>query len=158
MKDNKESAGASTRVRLDKWLWAARFYKTRSLATDEIDKGRILLNGLTAKPSREVKPGDELRLRIGVVERTVLVLATSAQRGSAPVAALLYEETAESQAHRARQAEQRRLAPEPAQSLTQGRPTKRDRREADRFKDRSSGGDPTGTKWGTRWSASLDDE
>lgn len=157
MKDDKGSAGSSARIRLDKWLWAARFYKTRSLAAEETDKGRVLLNGVNAKPSREVKPGDELRLRIGVVERTVLVRAISAQRGPAPAAALLYEETAESLVNRARLAEQRRLAPEPGQSLTQGRPTKRDRRDGERFRGQSSAGDAGGTEWGTRWSASFDD-
>jgi ribosome-associated heat shock protein Hsp15 len=159
MKSNKEPATSPARIRLDKWLWAARFYKTRSLAAEETDKGRVLINGAAAKPAREVKPGDELRLRIGVVERTVRVRAISAQRGPAPAAALLYEETAESLASRARLAEQRRLAPEPAQSLPQGRPTKRDRRAAERFRGKPSDGEVSrGAEWGSRWSASLDDE
>lgn len=137
------------KVRLDKWLWAARFYKTRSLSSDEIDKGRVTVNGQVAKPSRDVKPGDVLELRSGPVVRTVVVRALSGVRGPAPVAALLYDETAESLARRQDQAEQRRLAPEPALALQQGRPTKRDRRD---MQGVSSRGD-----WNDRWSASLDD-
>ena len=140
------------KVRLDKWLWAARFYKTRSLSSDEIDKGRVTVNGQVAKPSRDVKPGDVLELRSGPVVRTVVVRALSGVRGPAPVAALLYEETAESIGLRAAAAEQRRLAPEPAQSLSQGRPTKRDRRDLDQLSDGKVRGD-----WNARWSASLDD-
>lgn len=132
------------KLRLDKWLWAARFYKTRSLACDEIDKGRVQVNGQDAKPSREVKAGDTVRLRQGAVQRTVQVLGISATRGPAPVAQLLYQETVESIAERERAAEQRRLAPEPAHSITQGRPTKRDRRDINK-------------DWNARWSASLED-
>ena len=130
------------RVRLDKWLWAARFYKTRGLATDEIGKGRITVNDQVAKPSRELKPGDLLTLRQGPVTRTVVVRALSATRGPAPVAQALYEETADSIAARLKAAEQRRLGAEPAQSMEQGRPTKRDRRQL--------------ADW-QRWSASADD-
>ncbi len=133
------------RLRIDKWLWAARFYKTRTLASDEIDNGRVLVNGAAVKPAREVKVGDMLQLRTGSITRTVTVLAASDKRGSASVAALLFAETPESLALRAAAAEQRRLAPEPALGLTQGRPTKRDRRAADQLKN-----------WGDRWSASLD--
>jgi ribosome-associated heat shock protein Hsp15 len=140
------------KVRLDKWLWAARFYKTRSLSADEIDKGRVRLNGQTAKPSRDVKPGDVLELRIGPVLRTVTVQAVSGVRGPAPVAALLYEETAESIARRQAAAEQRRLSPEPAHSLSQGRPTKRNRRDMEGLNQNSPRGD-----WNDRWSASLDE-
>ncbi|MEW6466207.1 S4 domain-containing protein [Tibeticola sp.] len=134
------------RLRIDKWLWAARFYKTRALAVDEIDKGRVLINGQAAKPAREVKPGDTVQLRQGAVQRTVVVRGISAQRGPASVAQQLYEETAESVAARERAAEQRRLAPEPALTLTHGRPTKRDRRELGKAQG-----------WGERWSASIDD-
>ena len=130
------------RVRLDKWLWAARFYKTRGLATDEIGKGRITVNDQVAKPSRELKPGDRLTLRQGPVTRTVVVRALSATRGPAPVAQALYEETADSIAARLKAVEQRRLGAEPAQSIEQGRPTKRDRRQL--------------ADW-QRWSASADD-
>lgn len=146
------SDNTSAKVRLDKWLWAARFYKTRSLSAEEIDKGRVRLNGQLAKPSRDVKPGDTLELRSGPVVRTVVVRALSGVRGPAPVVALLYEETAASIALRTAAAEQRRLAPEPAQSLSQGRPTKRDRRELDHLSE-----GPVRGQWNARWSASLDD-
>lgn len=118
-------------MRLDKWLWAARFYKTRALAVEEIGRGRVLVNEQAAKPSRDVRAGDRLRLRQGVVEREVLVLGLSQVRGPAPVAQALYQETAESLAARERAAEARRLAPEPALGIAenrQGRPTKQDRR------------------------------
>lgn len=122
------SDSTKTALRLDKWLWAARFYKTRSLATEEVGKGRVLLGGLAVKPSRELKIGDVLKLRIGTLERELVVRGLSHARGPAPQAQALYEETAASVAARLRAAEQRRLAPEPAQSITQGRPTKQDRR------------------------------
>ncbi len=132
-------------MRLDKWLWCARFYKTRSLATEEISKGRVTVNGQQAKPARDLRCGDTVALRQGPVARTVLVRALSGARGPAPVAQLLYEETAESIAARELAAEQRRLAPEPAATLQDGRPTKRDRRNIERAQD-----------WGSRWSASID--
>ena len=133
-------------MRIDKWLWCARFYKTRSLATEEIGKGRVTINGHAIKASREVRPGDTVALRQGQVPRTVVVRGLSAMRGPAPVAQQLYEETAESIATREKVLEQRRLAPEPASTLQEGRPTKRDRRNIDRAHD-----------WGDRWSASIDD-
>lgn len=129
--------------RIDKWLWAARFYKTRSLAVDEIGKGRVQVNGADAKPSREIRPGDTVCLRQGSVEKTVEVLDLSMQRGPAPQAQLLYRETPESLERRSLEAERRRLAQEPALSIEQGRPTKRDRRQLDR-------------SWNSRWSVSLD--
>lgn len=132
-----------TRMRLDKWLWSARFYKTRGLAADEIGRGRVHVNEQLAKASRELKPGDLVQLRQGPVQRVVKVLALSAQRGPATQAQALYEETPESLAARTLAAEQRRLAAEPADSIEQGRPTKRDRR--------------TLADW-QRWSASLDDD
>lgn len=116
-------------TRLDKWLWAARFFKTRSLATQEIGKGRVQVNGQDAKASREVRPGDRIELRQGTVARTVLVLAVSDVRGPAPVAQALYEETPESIAAREAAAQRHREAPEPSLAITQGRPTKRDRRD-----------------------------
>lgn len=140
------------RVRLDKWLWAARFFKTRSLAAEEIDKGRVRINGQVAKASREPKPGDEIEFKSGYATRTVVVKALSAVRGPAPQAALLYEETAASIEARARAAEWRRLAPEPAHAIDQGRPTKRDRRQLDDFRSGASR-----RRWNDRWSASLDD-
>ncbi len=130
-----------TAMRLDKWLWAARFYKTRSLATQEIDKGRILVNGLVAKPSRELKPGDQLEMRQGAVMRAIRVLGLSQIRGPAPSAQALYEETPESIARREEAVRQRRETPEPALAIEQGRPTKRDRRQL--------------ADW-NRWSASID--
>jgi ribosome-associated heat shock protein Hsp15 len=129
-------------MRLDKWLWAARFFKTRSLAAEEIGKGRVQVNGQPAKASRELRAGDTVVLRQGTLPRTVLVRALSAVRGPATVAQALYEETAESLAERARLAEQRRVAAEPALSIEQGRPTKRDRRQL--------------AEW-ERWSASAAD-
>lgn len=122
------------KIRIDKWLWAARFYKTRSIASNELDKGRILLNGQVAKASREVSPGDTVVIRKEPPYMTVKVLAVSSVRGPAPVARLLYEETAESIAQREKAAEMRRLAPEPAHDLVAGRPTKRDRRQIERFR------------------------
>jgi ribosome-associated heat shock protein Hsp15 len=117
------------KLRIDKWLWAARFYKTRSLAVEELNRGRVQVNGQEAKPSREVRPGDNVVLQQGPVRRTVVVLDISGQRGPAPVAQQLYEETAASIDERVRAAEQRRLAPEPALTIAHGRPTKRDRRD-----------------------------
>ena len=141
------------KVRIDKWLWAARFFKTRALSSEAIDKGRVQVNDQAVKPGRDVRLGDIVSVRIGPVERTVVVRTLSGVRGSASVAALLYEETPASVARRLAAAEQRRLAPEPALSLTQGRPTKRDRRELHALGHR---GDP-GDRWNDRWSASVDD-
>ena len=129
--------------RIDKWLWAARFFKTRSIASDEIGKNRVQVNGLDAKASREVKPGDKVHLRQGAVERTVMVLGLSGLRGPAPAAQLLYEETPESIQARQKAAEMHRLAREPALSIEQGRPTKRDRRLIERA-------------WDDRWGAGID--
>jgi ribosome-associated heat shock protein Hsp15 len=134
------------KLRIDKWLWAARFYKTRTLASEEIGKGRVEVNGLEAKPAREVKVGDTVSMRREAVTRTVVVKGLSGTRGSAPVAQQLYEETADSVKAREQAAEQRRLSPEPALAIGHGRPTKRGRRELD---DAQRG-------WGDRWSASLD--
>lgn len=136
----------SDSMRLDKWLWCARFYKTRGLAVEEIGKGRVTVNDQAAKAARDIRPGDTVKLRQGPVARTVVIRALSKARGPAPVAQLLYEETAESLAARALASEQRRLAPEPSATLTEGRPTKRDRRHIDQAQD-----------WGDRWSASIDD-
>lgn len=139
---------APARQRVDKWLWAARFYKTRALAVQEIERGRVAVNGLACKPARELKPGDVVALRQGPVQRELVVRALSAQRGPASVAQGLYEETPASLAAREQAAQARRLAPEPAHAIAQGRPTKRDRRELDA--QRRAG-------WGERWSARLED-
>jgi len=136
------------RLRIDKWLWAARFYKTRGLATEEIDKGRVEVNGQAVKPAREVKVGDTVAMRRDGTVRTVVVKGLSGVRGPAPAAQQLYEETAESLKERERVAEQRRYAREPSTTIEHGRPTKRDRRELD---DAQKG-------WGDRWSASIDDK
>ena len=117
-------------VRIDKWLWAARFFKTRGLATDAVSGGRIHLNGSRVKPSRDVKPGDTLEIHVGEQRFTVEVLTLSDKRGPAPVAATLYAETPESAAARAVQAEQRRLS-RPLGAELAGRPTKQDRRRLD---------------------------
>ncbi|WKB52824.1 RNA-binding S4 domain-containing protein [Eleftheria terrae] len=131
-------------VRLDKWLWAARFYKTRSLATGEIDKGRVQVNEQVAKPSREVRVGDSVSLRQGHgIQRTVIVRGLSDVRGPAPVAQALYEETPESLLAREEAAKNRRFLADPSQAIEHGRPTKRDRREL--------------ADW-NRWSASIDDK
>jgi ribosome-associated heat shock protein Hsp15 len=130
-------------LRIDKWLWAARFYKTRSLASDEIVKGRVQVNAQLAKPSKEVKVGDTVVLRQGPVSRTLTVQGISAQRGPAPVAQQLYTETPESIAAREQAAEQRRLGSEPAQTIENGRPTKRNRRNIEKA-------------WDERWSVSID--
>ena len=112
------------RQRLDKWLWAARFYKTRSLAADAITGGKLRWNGETVKPAREVKPGDELEVSAGELRWTVIVRGLNHQRRPAPEARLLYEETPESVARRQRLEEVRRLAPMPGAGL-KGRPTKK---------------------------------
>lgn len=135
------------RLRIDKWLWAARFYKTRSLASEEIQRGRVHVNGVAVKPSREVKAGDTVQVRIGVITRDVTVQAVSDKRGPAPLAALLFDETPDSIAQRAAALEARRLAPEPALSMTQGRPNKHDRRQTEQVSHRA---------WDNRWSASID--
>ncbi|MGB6103340.1 MAG: RNA-binding S4 domain-containing protein [Pusillimonas sp.] len=119
------------KIRLDKWLWAARFYKTRSLAAQEIGKGRVMVNGQPAKPAREVAADDLVSVRKEDPPIHVRVLAVSNVRGPAPAARLLYDETPESIAARERAAEVRRLAPEPAHDIAAGRPTKRDRRLID---------------------------
>lgn len=134
----------TARMRLDKWLWAARFYKTRGLAAEEIAKGRVEVNGAPAKASRELKPADQVGMRIGGgLVRVVIVRGLSAVRGPASVAQLLYEETAESIAAREQAQRARRDGVEPALAIEQGRPTKRDRRQL--------------AEW-DRWSASVDDD
>jgi ribosome-associated heat shock protein Hsp15 len=136
------------RLRIDKWLWAARFYKTRSLAVEEIDKGRVEINGQAAKPARDVKVGDTVAIRREGITRTVVVRGLSGVRGPAPVAQQLYEETPESIRERERAAEQRRYAREPSLAIENGRPTKRGRRELDEAQ----------RGWGDRWSASIDED
>lgn len=114
-------------VRLDKWLWAARFFKTRSLAQAAIEAGRALVEGERVKVAHALRVGRRLTIRVGEVEQVVTVRGLSDQRRGAPEARLLYEETEESVQARERQRERRRLFVEPAAAI-RGRPTKRDRR------------------------------
>jgi ribosome-associated heat shock protein Hsp15 len=118
---------SDSNVRIDKWLWAARFFKTRSLATDAVDRGRVRLDGDAIKPARTVKLGDKLTIDNGSNAWEVLVTGISDQRGSATIAATLYEETAQSIEKRENDQVARRLFREPALEI-KGRPTKRDRR------------------------------
>ena len=130
-------------VRLDKWLWAARFFKTRSLAVEAIGKHRVEVNGQPAKPSRDLRVNDRLLLREpGMPARELRILALTEIRGPASLAQQLYEETAESLQQREVAREARRQGVEPAHAIEHGRPTKRDRRQL--------------ADW-NRWSASLDD-
>ena len=122
-------------MRLDKWLWAARFFKTRSMATRACDLGRIAWNGQAAKPAREVRPGDRLQVKTEGGDFQVDVLALSEMRGPAAVARELYRETEESRALRQKAAEERRAMPH-FQPIGPGRPSKRDRREYDRLRGR----------------------
>jgi len=132
---NRADDDAHERLRLDKWLWAARFFKTRTLASDALDAGRVQLNEARAKPSREVRIGDRLDIQTGEVRYSVIVRALSGRRGPAEEARKLFEETAESIASREAAREQRRIQPEPSLSL-HGRPTKTQRREIDRLRAR----------------------
>ena len=115
-------------VRIDKWLWAARFFKTRSLATDAVDTGRVKLDGDRIKPARAVKVGDKLSIDNGSDAWEVVVLGISDKRGSAPVARELYEETEASITKRENDSQARKMFREPASTI-KGRPTKRDRRQ-----------------------------
>ena len=117
-------------VRLDKWLWAARFFKTRSLAADAIEGGKVQVNGDRAKRAKQVQPGDEIRVRQGPYEHVVIVRALSGRRGSAKIAAELYEETAASRTAREALAAQMKAM----FGQSEGRPTKKDRRELERLK------------------------
>jgi ribosome-associated heat shock protein Hsp15 len=123
----------SDRVRLDKWLWAARFYKTRSLATEAIAGGKVEVNGDRAKPAKAIKPGDEVRVRLGAYEHILIVRDLSDRRGPASVAQTLYEETDASRGERERLAAQHKLAPPTFVYEEKGRPTKKDRRDLSSF-------------------------
>ncbi len=135
MQRSGQDIASAGRVRIDKWLWAARFFKTRSLASDAVGGGKVELNGERVKPAKLVQAGDEVRVRLGPYEHIVTVRAVSERRGPATVAVTLYEETPASVAARIRHAEQLRLAPAAFVYEDKGRPTKRDRRELDRFRD-----------------------
>lgn len=126
----------SDRVRLDKWLWAARFFKTRSVATEAVAGGKVEVNGERAKPAKAIKPGDEVRLRAGPYEHVLIVHALADRRGPASVAQTLYEETQASRDARERLAAQLKMAPPTFVYEEKGRPTKKDRRDLSRFIDR----------------------
>ena len=134
-KPTAPDASTPGRVRIDKWLWAARFFKTRSLAADAVTAGKIEVNEERVKPAKLVQVGDSVSVRLGPYLHVVHVRAISERRGPASVAATLYEETAESSTARAKLAEQLRMAPAAFVYEEKGRPTKRDRREIDRFRD-----------------------
>ena len=135
------------KVRVDKWLWAARFFKTRSLATEEVNKGRIQVNGSEVKPSRDIKVGDTLSIRREGFVQTVLIAGLSQTRGPASVAQLLYSETEQSLEAKSKWLEQRRYMREPSTSIENGRPTKRNRRDLEATLSKG---------WNGRWSASID--
>ena len=118
-------------VRIDKWLWAARFFKTRSLAADAVDRGRVRIGGEPVKPARNVKLNDKIFIDNGSDRWEVVVLGISDKRGAAPIARALYRETEESITRRENDSEARRLFPEPGSTI-KGRPTKRDRRAISR--------------------------
>jgi len=119
-------------VRIDKWLWAARFFKTRSLATAAVNGGKVQVNGERPKPGKAVHTGDRVRVRVGPYEYDVVVRGLDDRRGPAKLAAALYEEAPQSLAARRAIAEQRRLAPSPRYE-GRGRPTKKDRRAIERL-------------------------
>lgn len=121
-------------IRLDKWLWAARFFKTRAGAAAAIDGGKVQLNGTRAKPAKLVQTGDSLRIRIGPYDWLVTVRAVTERRGSAKDAQLLYDETPEGRAARERLAEAHKIAPAPTYE-GKGRPTKKQRREIERLEE-----------------------
>ena len=125
------------RVRIDKWLWAARFFKPRALASRACDLGRVQSNGIDSKPSRHVQAGDRLNINTGVSLYEIEVLALSEMRGPAAAAQALYTETPASIERRRLAAEERKAAPR-FDSAFAGRPSKRDRRELDRFRGRDA--------------------
>ena len=135
MRNDTADSAPDGEVRLDKWLWAARFFKTRSLATDAVNGGKVELNGLRPKASKALKVGDQLRIRIGPFIHAITVRGLSDRRGPAAAAALLFEEAPDSIAARERLREQHRLAP-PVQYQEGGRPTKKDRRRLSAFEER----------------------
>lgn len=123
---------SAEKLRIDKWLWAARFFKTRALAADAVESGKVTMNEARIKVAKAIGPGDRIVIRLGQYHFDIEVLALSSRRGPAPEAQKLYRETDESRARRAEIAEQNRALPLPA---FKGRPTKRDRRDIERFED-----------------------
>ena len=132
------STNETTRVRLDKWLWAARFFKTRALAADAIESGKVEVNGERAKRAKQLQVGDSLRVRLGPYHHIISVLAVSEQRGPASVARTLYEENAEGR--KAREALQIQVkAAQSDSGYDGGRPTKKDRREIEKLTRKGMG-------------------
>ncbi len=123
------------KIRIDKWLWAARFYKTRSLAKQAIEGGKIHCDGQRVKPSKDITTGMQLTIRIGWDEKEILIIALSDKRKGAPEAALLYQETEKSIERRKENEIQRKLLKSASGIHTEGRPTKKQRRQIHRFKD-----------------------
>jgi len=121
-------------MRIDKWLWSARFYKTRSLAQQAVEGGKVKLNGERAKPAKELKLGDALSIHIGAYDWLINVVKLSDKRGPAAIAKTLYEETPASFAHRSEQMALRKFVSDPS-AERQGRPTKRERRQLDRWRE-----------------------
>jgi ribosome-associated heat shock protein Hsp15 len=121
-------------VRIDKWLWAARFFKTRSVAQQAVEGGKVRVNGERVKPAKDVRVGDELAIQIGNAEWTIRVEQLSDKRGPATVARTLYAEDEASRVRREEQSALRKFAADPAQDI-HGRPTKRERRQLDRWRD-----------------------
>ncbi|MEP6989637.1 MAG: S4 domain-containing protein [bacterium] len=135
MQKRETSGVGAGGVRIDKWLWAARFFKTRALASDAIGGGKVLVSGERVKPAKVLRIGDELSIRLGPYEHLVVVRGMSDRRGPASSAMALYEETPASVVTRARLAEQLRMAPAAFVFEEKGRPTKKDRREIERLRD-----------------------
>jgi ribosome-associated heat shock protein Hsp15 len=121
-------------VRIDKWLWAARFFKTRSLAQQAVEGGKVRLNGERTKPAKELKLGDSLSITVGRQEWAIKVVKLASQRAAAPIARTLYDENEESRARRELEIARRRSNLEPA-TVRKGRPTKRDRRDLQQWND-----------------------
>ena len=127
--DNKTD---QEKLRIDKWLWAARFYKTRSLAADAVECGKVLVNRVRVKPAKLLAAGDTLTIRLGPYQHVIIVLALSNKRGPATEAQKMYQETEDSRLRREVLALELKAQPEP--TAHEGRPTKRDRREIEKFK------------------------
>jgi ribosome-associated heat shock protein Hsp15 len=134
----KNTSSDNSKIRLDKWLWAARFYKTRSLATEAIKGGKVHLNGQRVKPSHGVELGHQVRIKKEAIQQTVIIKALSEKRGPAKVAQTLYEETADSIALREKRSEERKAMYAGLPQYENRRPSKKDRRKIIRFKQQGT--------------------